>query len=220
MNNTFTIIGSTGLIGSELLKLMLNDESVHTIRLINRRPVELENEKIQQKVIDFQDETAFREAIAGSDAVFVCVGTTNKKVKGDQTAYRKVDYDIPVNAARFCAETKVGKLLIVSSIGANSKSRNFYTKLKGEMEAAVAGFDLPYTRFFRPSMLLGSRKEFRLGEAIGKALMKPLSFLMPENYKPVQAAFVAKAMLLEAKNGVSSQKVLHLKEMKQLFEVQ
>jgi uncharacterized protein YbjT (DUF2867 family) len=207
MKNTYTIIGSTGLIGSELLKLMLTDESVSTIRLINRRYLDFENNKIQQKIIDFQDERAFRDAIAGSDAVF-----------GDKTAYRKVDHDIPVNAARFCAETEVGKLLIVSSIGANSKSRNFYTKLKGEMEAAVAGFDLPNTWFFRPSMLLGARKEFRLGERIGKALMKPLSFLMPVNYKPVQAALVAKAMLLEAKGSVYGQKVVHLKEMKQLVK--
>jgi uncharacterized protein YbjT (DUF2867 family) len=218
MKNTYTIIGSTGLIGSELLKLMLTDESVSTIRLINRRYLDFENNKIQQKIIDFQDERAFRDAIAGSDAVFVCVGTTIKKVKGDKTAYRKVDHDIPVNAARFCAETEVGKLLIVSSIGANSKSRNFYTKLKGEMEAAVAGFDLPNTWFFRPSMLLGARKEFRLGERIGKALMKPLSFLMPVNYKPVQAALVAKAMLLEAKGSVNGQKVVHLKEIKQLVK--
>lgn len=220
MNNTFTIIGSTGLIGSELLKLMLNDESVPTIRLINRRFVALENDKTQQKIIDFQDEAAFRKAIAGSTAVFVCVGTTNKKVKGDQTAYRMVDYDIPVNAARYCAETKVEKLLIVSSIGANSKSRNFYTKLKGEMEEAVEGFDLPFTVFLRPSMLLGARQEFRLGEAIGKALMKPLSFLMPENYKAVQASFVAKAMLHAAKSKMSGHKVLHLKDMKQLVESQ
>ncbi len=220
MNNTFTIIGSTGLIGSELLKLLLNDESVHIIRPLNRRSVVLENDKIQQKIIDFQDEAAFREAIAGSKAVFVCVGTTSKKVKGDQNAYRKVDYDIPVKAAQYCSETKVEKLLIVSSIGASSKSRNFYTKLKGEMEEAVAGFELPSTVFFRPSMLLGARQEFRLGEAIGKALMKPLSVLLPENYKAVQAAFVAKAMLLAAKSKMSGHQVLHLKEMRQLAESQ
>ncbi len=218
MNNSFTIIGSTGLIGSELLNLMVHDESVQTIRLLNRRAVNLENAKIQQKVIDFQDESAYREAITGSEAVFVCVGTTNKKVKGDKTAYRKVDYDIPVNAARFCAETNVGKLLIVSSIGANPKSTNFYTRLKGEMEVAVSGFDLPFTGFFRPSMLLGQRNEIRLGESIGKVLMKPLNFLMPENYQAVQASFVAKAMLVAARTN-HGKKVFHLKEMKQLINV-
>ncbi|HOI32438.1 MAG: NAD(P)H-binding protein [Bacteroidales bacterium] len=219
MNETYTIIGSTGLIGNELLKLMSNDESLHTIRLVNRRSVALKNDKTQQKIIDFQDEAAFREAIAGSDAVFVCVGTTHKKVKGDQIAYRKVDYDIPVNAARYCAETKVEKLLIVSSIGADVKSRNFYTRLKGEMEAAVTGFNLPLTIFFRPSMLLGQRKEFRLGESIGKMLMKPIGFLLPENYRPVQASFVAKTMLLAAKSSMSGHKVFHLREMKQMINV-
>ena len=216
MNKTFTIIGATGLIGSELLKQMLNDESITTIRLINRRAVAIENDKIQEKIIDFQDEKSYRNAIEGSDAVFVCVGTTNKNVKGDQAAYRKVDFDIPVNAAKHCHETGVSKLLIVSSVGANSKSRNFYTRLKGEMEEAVRAIALPLTVFFRPSMLLGAREEFRLGEAIGKALMKPFSFLMPLNYQAVQAAFVAKAMLFAAKAELKGQYVFHLKEMKQL----
>src|SRR5205814_8206033 len=106
-------------------------------------------------------------------------------VKGDKTAYRKVDHDIPVNAARFCKMTGCKIFVLVSSVGANSKSKNFYFKLKGEVEDAVKQSGVETIHIMRPSMLLGKHNDFRLGEKIGQPLMKIFSFLIPSTYKPI-----------------------------------
>ncbi|MFO7615483.1 MAG: NAD(P)H-binding protein [Bacteroidales bacterium] len=215
---TATIIGSTGLIGSHLLDLLLKDESVSSLRILVRRPVETKHPKLQVMVIDFADLDAFREGIRGSDAVFCSVGTTNKKVKGDKTAYRKVDYDIPVNAARFCAETGGKQFLLVSSVGADSHSRNFYLKLKGEVEEEIRRLPIPSFSNFRPSMLLGKRNESRPLETIAQKISKPLSFLFPAKYKPIDAADVAKAMIAAAKQRNPSARIYHYREMMALAQ--
>jgi uncharacterized protein YbjT (DUF2867 family) len=100
INMTATIIGSTGLIGSYLLEELLMDDNFDTVRILIRRPVELTHPKLEKKLVDFTDAESFRLALEGSDVVFCAIGTTQKKVKGNKAAYRKVDYDIPVNAAR------------------------------------------------------------------------------------------------------------------------
>ena len=97
---TATIIGATGLIGGHLLEILKDDPAYDVIKVIVRRPVSLNHPKVKVNIIDFADEPSFRNAIADSDAVFCAVGTTNRKVNGDKTAYRKVDFDIPVDAAR------------------------------------------------------------------------------------------------------------------------
>ncbi len=196
---TATLIGVTGLTGGYLLEELLRDEYYKTVRVLVRRPLEISHPKLEKKLVDFSNEESFRLALEGSDAVFCAVGTTNKKVKGDKDAYRKVDYDIPVNAARFCKMTGCSTFVVVSSVGANSKSPNFYAKLKGGMEEAVRAVGLKSVHIMRPSMLLGDRKEFRLGEKIGKLMMTALSFLIPAKYKAVHARKVAKAMLAASK---------------------
>ena len=99
---TAIILGSSGLIGGKCLELLLNDNYYNEIRVIVRRPVEFNNPSVRTVVVDFSDKESFKSAIAGSDALFCAIGTTQKKVKGDSAAYYKVDHDIPVNAERFC----------------------------------------------------------------------------------------------------------------------
>lgn len=198
---TAALIGATGLIGGYLLEELLKDDYFDTVRILIRRPLELSHPKLEKKLVDFADSESFRLALDGSDVVFCAIGTTQKKVKGDKAAYRKVDYDIPVNAARFCKMTGCDKFIFVSSVGANSKSNNFYLKLKGEVEDAVKSVGLRSVHIMRPSMLLGDRKEFRLGEKIGTPVMKAISFLLPSKYKPIHGRDVAKAMLAAAKSG-------------------
>lgn len=211
-------MGSTGLIGSQVLDLLIKDESIVSVRILVRRPVELEHLKLQVKVIDFADLEAFREGIRGSDAVFCAVGTTNNKVKGDKMAYRQVDYDIPVCAARCCAETGGKQFLLVSSVGADKHSRNFYLKLKGEVEEAVKSLDLPSISIFRPSMLLGKRNESRPMETVAQVISKPLSFLFPSKYKPIDAASVARAMVAEAKQCKPGARIYHYQEIMALAQ--
>ena len=198
---TATLIGATGLIGSYLLNELLNDSFYDTIKIIIRKPLDITHPKLEKKIVDFNDSDSLLIAIDNSDIVFCAVGTTQRKVKGDKEAYRKVDYDIPVKAARFCKMTSCETFVLVSSIGANSKSNNFYLKLKGEVEDAVKEIGLRSVHIIRPSMLLGDRKEFRLGEKIGNPLMTALSFLLPSKYKPIHAKKVAIAMLNAAKKN-------------------
>ncbi len=191
---TATIIGATGLIGGYLLEELLKDDYYDTVRILIRRPLALTHPKLEKMLVDFADTESFYLALEGSDVVFCAIGTTQKKVKGDKEAYRKVDYDIAVNAARFCKMTGCEIFVLVSSVGANTQSNNFYLKLKGDVEDTVKAVGLRSVHIMRPSMLLGDRKEFRLGEKIGNPVMKAISFLLPSKYKPIHGRDVAKAM--------------------------
>ena len=196
---TATIIGATGLIGGYLLEQLLQDDYFDTVRILIRRPLELTHPKLEKKLVDFSDAESFRLALERSDVVFCAIGTTQKKVKGDKEAYRKVDYDITVNAATFCKLNDCETFVFVSSVGANNKSNNFYLQLKGEVEEAVKLIGLESVHVMRPSILLGARKEFRFGEKIGKGFMSALSFLVPAKYKAIQGKDVAIAMRNVAK---------------------
>ncbi len=214
---TATVLGATGLIGSQILKHLQQDDFFTHIRVLSRRPVNIPGSKVDVRVIDFTDEEEYRAAISGSDAVFCAVGTTQKNVGGDKEAYRKVDFDIPVNAARFCAESGCERFLLVSSVGADSSSSSFYTRLKGEVEDAVRSSGVHSVSVFRPSILLGERKESRPGETFGKAVMKTLSFLLPSRIKPVDAADVAAAMVVAARRGRAGFHVYTYNEIMELM---
>lgn len=196
---TATIIGATGLIGGYLLEELLKNDLYDTIRILVRRPVEFNHPKLEQKLVDFSDTESFRLALEGSDTVFCAIGTTQQKVKGDKAAYRKIDYDITVNAAKFCKLNGCETFLFVSSVGANSQSNNFYLKLKGEIEEAVKAVGLKSVYIMQPSFLVGDRKDFRLGEKIVQWVMLVFSFLIPKKYKPVKAKDVSREMVNAAK---------------------
>lgn len=214
MNNKIaTVIGSTGLVGSHIVDILKNDSGFGKIRLLVRRPVSVTDSKIEVVVIDFEDLKSFKEGITGSDAVFCAIGTTNKKVKGDRAAYRKVDYDIPVNAARFCEETGCQSFAIVSSVGADSRSNTFYLKIKGEVEDFLKESKIKSISVFRPSMLMGKRSEFRFLEEFAKVFMRPVSFLFPSQLEPVNARNVALAMIKASEKGEPGFKVYHYREI-------
>jgi uncharacterized protein YbjT (DUF2867 family) len=215
---TATIIGATGLIGGYLLEELLKDDYFDAVRILIRRPLELTHQRLEKKLVDFHDAESFRLALEGSDVVFCSIGTTQKKVKGDKAAYRKIDFDIPVNAARFCKMGGCEKFILVSSVGANSKSNSFYLKLKGEVEDAVKAVGLKTVYIMRPSMLLGDRKEYRLGEKIWTPVMKVISLLLPSKYKPVHGRDVAKAMVALAKNGKEGNNSYEFAEIKKLVK--
>lgn len=210
---TATLIGATGLIGGHLRNMLQNDIDFQRVRILVRRPLAIQHPKIEVIVLDFSDENAFRAAIKGSEMVFCSIGTTQKKVQGDKTAYRKVDFEIPTRAARLCAEEGCKQFLLVSSVGADSKSSNFYLQLKGEVEDEVRAAGVASVAIFRPSMLLGQRQEFRLGERLGQVVMSFLSFLIPSHYKAIEAVTVAKAMLSISKTKKQGFEIYHYKEM-------
>ena len=196
---TATIAGATGLIGRHLLEELLADPYFDTVRILIRRPLDINHPKLEKKIVDFNDGDSLLIALSNSDVMFSAVGTTQQNVKGDRDAYRKIDFDIPVKLARFCKMVGCEKFVLVSSIGANSSSKNFYLKLKGEVEDTIKQIGLRSLHIMQPSFLLGERKESRPGESIVKPLMRLFSFAIPGKYKAIEAQRVAKAMVAAAK---------------------
>jgi uncharacterized protein YbjT (DUF2867 family) len=213
---TATLIGATGLIGNYLLEELLKDPFFDTVRILIRRPMDKTDPKLEKKIVDFNDSDSLLEAVNNSDVVFCTIGTTQKKVEGNKDAYYKIDFDIPVNLSRFCKMTGCEKFILVSSVGANSKSNSFYLKLKGETEEAVKASGVKTIHIMRPSVLLGERSESRLGERMGKAVLTALSFLTPSKYKPIQGKDVAKAMLAVSKKSQEGYFVHENAEIKEI----
>ncbi len=203
MGRKATVLGSSGLIGNALLNYLLADDYYSEVHVIVRRSLENFHPKLRQHIIDFQNQDAYREAISGSETVFCAIGTTMKKVEGNHDDYRKVDHDIPVMAASVAADEGVFNFILVSSVGANaSNNNNFYLKLKGIVEESVSRKNIPQVQIFRPSLLLGDRKEKRFGERMAQVLAPVYSIFMlgtARDFKPVEATVVAKAMLAAAK---------------------
>lgn len=201
---TAVVVGASGLTGSYVVEELLKDEAFGLVRILLRRPVQLIHNKLQQEIVNFNDINDYTQKFGQGDIIFCCAGTTQKKVKGDKAAYEKIDFDIPVNAARIGIAKSYKKFLVVSSVGANEHASNFYLKLKGKTENAISKFEYESICFFRPSVLLGERKELRRGEKILQNGMKVLSLLLfgsLKKYRGINAADVARAMVKESKQN-------------------
>lgn len=213
---TAVVLGATGLIGNHLVQELLSDPAFSNVRILVRRPVDLSHSKLDVEVVDFQNITDFKNKLGTGDCIFCCIGTTKDKVKGDKNAYRKIDFDIPVTAARLGKEACFNTYLLVSAVGANEQAGNFYLKLKGEVEKQIKAINFRSFYAFRPSILIGRRDEFRLGETVGKIVMQALSIFLIgplSKYKGINAAQVAEAMKNEAKSSLDGSFVLHYNEM-------
>jgi uncharacterized protein YbjT (DUF2867 family) len=190
------LLGATGLVGGQLLGILLESEAYGQVVTITRKPLP-EHRKLKQVVVTQLDEMSeHNEIFVDANDVFCCLGTTIKKA-GSQAAFRKVDYDYPVLAARLAKEFGAQRFLIVTAMGANAASKIFYSRVKGEAEAAIRELQLPAVSIMRPSLLLGDRGEFRLGEAIASWLSKPLAFLLGGpllKARPIEGRTVAAVM--------------------------
>jgi uncharacterized protein YbjT (DUF2867 family) len=205
---TAVIIGATGLTGQHLTHLLLQHPAYHTVKVLVRGDFAIQHPKLHVYKTNMQDEAQLRVQLTGDD-LFCCIGTTIRKA-GSQAAFRAVDYDIPVTAARIAAQNGMKQLFVVSSLGANIHSSNFYLRTKGEMEHDVQHAGVPVTVCVRPSMLLGERKELRVGERIGQWLIRALAPLLQgswRKYRGIQAQQVAKAMVYLAQHSSHNQVV-------------
>lgn len=201
MNNkkTALISGATGLVGAECLNLLVNSDLYEKVFVLARSsPGEKkEHPKVEIIRIDF-DKLGNIEDIDRVDHIFCALGTTIKKA-GSKENFAKVDRDYPLKLARLGLELGANHYLLVSAMGANPDSKVFYNKIKGEAEAKISKLNFRSISFFRPSLLLGKREEFRLGEEISKRIMKIFDFLIPRKYKAIPAKEVAASMLYSAK---------------------
>ncbi len=216
MNKTVTLFGSTGLIGGEVLKLLINDNYFEKINIVSRIKINVDSKKIKNYIIDFSKIEDYKKVINKDHVVIASIGTTQSKVNFNKIEYRKVDYDILLNIAKACKSNKASSFSFVSSAGANEKSKNFYLKLKGEIENSIMKIGLKSCLIFRPSLLLGKRNEFRFGEIIGQKIIPLLSFLMKSDYKPIKAIDVAKSIVNESKKIITGNKIYHYSEIKNL----
>lgn len=213
MGKRAIVLGASGLIGANLVEMLCKDDYFTSVKVIVRRSIKIDHPKVTVDIIDFENQEEFRNAMKGADIVFCAIGTTRKNVKGDMAYYRKVDYDIPVNAAKYSKEWGSSHFAVVSAIGADSSKSNFYMKMKGEMEDSIKNQDILSLHIFRPSLLLGKRSEKRLLEDIGQFLMPVLSFLFPTDMKPIYGRTVAESMIYAVKNDIKGTFVYGYREM-------
>ena len=210
---TASVFGSTGLIGSYLVDFLKNDNYYDNIKVCSREDISFEEQNIINHNIDFSNYQSILSVVKNSTTIFICIGTTQSRVNGDKSEYRKIDYQIPIDVAKACKESKVKRILLVSSAGADVNGNSFYLKLKGEIENDIIKINIPSTYIFRPSLLLGNRKEFRPGEKIAQYIMPLFSFLMPRIYRPINAKKVAKSMIEYSKKPIKGYKIYHYDEI-------
>ncbi|WP_151087608.1 NAD(P)H-binding protein [Hymenobacter baengnokdamensis] len=199
MKKTALLAGATGLVGSELLPLLLASERYAKVIVVGRRPVSFEHPKLTQVTTELDQLEDVRLRLIADD-VYCCLGTTIRQA-GSQSAFYKVDFLYVVKLAALTAANFAAQFLVVSSLGADVDSRFYYSRVKGEMEAAVRQTPFRAIHIFRPSLLLGERAQPRLGERLGAvvlSLVKPLLRGGWRKYRPVAAATVAQAMLRAA----------------------
>jgi uncharacterized protein YbjT (DUF2867 family) len=190
------VFGSTGLVGSALVDELINSESFSLVKLFVRKKSGNTHAKVQEIEVNFDKLSLVASDISG-DMLYICLGTTMAKA-GSKEAFYKVDYTYCYEAARLSAENRVGQVVLISSLGADPTSMVYYSKVKGEIERDISKLNFDGVNIVRPSLLLGDRKENRLGEKIFIAVTKflPFIFIGPlKKYRPIHVVDVAKAML-------------------------
>lgn len=196
MVSNVLVVGATGLVGSHLVELLIKDERFDLIHIFVRNKTEYSHSKIIEYIVDFENLEYYFQNINVS-IIYCCIGTTIK-IAGTQRNFEKVDFDIPISLALIAKANKINSFVVVSSIGANANSSSFYLRTKGKMEKELINIGISNTKIFRPSMLLGKRKENRILEKIGSSIFTTLAPLLLGNiskYRPIHAKILTKSMI-------------------------
>ena len=213
---TAVLLGATGLVGSALLKQLIDDPEYIRIITIVRKPFKINHPKIKQMVVDFNKPESFKDHIKG-DVLFSSFGTTIKKAGNKKNQY-KIDFTYQYEVAKDAAENGIKHYVLVSSAGADPKSKIFYSRIKGELDQEVSHLNFDHITILRPSILDGNRKEKRSGEQIGLKIMNALLPSLPvlKKYRPIKDSIVASAM----RNAVSlNNNKYKIYELEQIFDL-
>lgn len=216
-NKKALIIGATGLIGNELVKLLLKSDYYQKIYVLVRRETGLSNDKLEKILANFDDLEESLKSIQVDD-IYNCLGTTIKKA-GSKEEFYKVDFTYPIEIARIMKKNGSGTFLNVSALGAKKGSIIFYNRVKGELEDALQNTGFSSLVIFRPSLLLGDRKEKRTGEDIAKKTYKVLDkiFVGPfKKYSGIKGQTVAYAMFEMAKRNPQGLTILESDKIKEV----
>ena len=207
------LVGATGLVGRECLRLLLADGGFNRIVAVARRPLspDVRSPKLETHVIDFDHLNEYEEFFS-VDAIICALGTTIRQA-GSRTRFRTVDYEYPLAFARLGRRHGCRHFLVVSALGANARSRVFYNRVKGELEDSLRALGYPRLTIVRPSLLLGPRAELRLGEEVAKRVTRWLGPLVPRAFRPVEARMVATTLVHAAHADGSGIRVIESGEI-------
>ena len=203
------VVGATGLVGAEIVRQLAADDTVARVVAAARRFPEGLPARVEAHVVDF-DRLTDHEPLFAVDQIFCALGTTIKQA-GSQAAFRKVDFDYPLNVARLGLKNGARHFLLVSALGANSESGIFYNRVKGELEDQLRPLGYRAVTIARPSLLIGARKEFRLIERLGAVIGE----VVPGRYRPVRAEAVARSLVTAARIDAPG---LHIIESEEIRE--
>ena len=210
---TALIAGATGVVGRELLTLLLAEPRYSRVHVLSRRSLAHEEPKLEVHEVDF-DELNNHSKLFYVDDVFCCLGTT-MKTAGSKAAFEKVDYQYVVNLARLANQAHARRFIMISAVGASTKSAAFYSRVKGRAERDVRDVGPPTIHIVRPSLLMADREENRPGEEIAQKLMPAINPLLAgplKRYRGVSAKTVAETMLRLALDGPEGRQVHHFFE--------
>lgn len=213
---TAIILGATGLTGGILLEKLLKDDRYSKIKLLSRSSTGVKNDKIEEHLINLLELDKMETDFTG-DEVFCCIGTTQAKTPNEETYY-KIDYGIPVTAAKLAKKNNIQRFMVISALGADPESRFFYNRTKGEMERDVLKQNIPDTYIFQPSLIGGKRKEKRPFEAAWKKVMSVGNhFLIGplKKYRSIHPEKIADAMIYVANNKYAATRI----ESKEIQEI-
>ncbi len=216
MNKTAIVFGATGLVGSELLYHLIKDIRYRAVKVFTRRELHIEHIKVIEKIVEVEKVEDYNDFIKGDD-LFICIGTTRRKA-GSIERMEAIDRYLPVKIAKAALQNGVKNIAVVSSIGADPESRNYYYRIKGQMENDIQSLDFSRKIILRPSILLGKRHQIRLLESVGKALVRGLGFLLSgkkRKYRGIRASDVALAMVREI-NNVNSKVIYESDEIENI----
>jgi len=197
------VIGATGMVGIQLIQSLIKNKNYSEILSLVRRPSGFTNPKLTEQVINFDEPETWKKQVTG-DVLFSTLGTTIAQAKTKEAQY-KVDFTYQYTVAKIAAENGVTHYVLISSAGANSKSKIFYTKMKGELEKEVQKLPFEIISIIKPSVLVGDRIQNRPGEKMAYTLLNILNKIgFFKRYRPIHAIIVAKAMIVAAETKQSS----------------
>ncbi len=196
MKLTANVIGATGLVGQQLVSLLLKNDRFEKIRIFVRRDSGIRHTKLEQQIVDFGKCETWEKQVSG-DILFSALGTTLKQA-GSKKRQFEIDYTYNLNFAKAAKTNGIENYVLVSSLGANSKSILFYPRMKGELDEAVSSIGFQNLVILRPSSLIGHRNDKRISEMISVPVTKFLTKFVLRKFKPIHSLTVAKAMI----NGV------------------
>ncbi len=206
------LLGATGLVGRECLRLLVENDTFARVVVLTRRPLgsDLASPKVEAHVVDFDHLTA-AAAFFGVDQIICALGTTIGQA-GSRDRFRTVDLVYPLTAAHLGIERKVSHFLLVSALGADSGSLIFYNRIKGQLEDAVSSLSYRSLTIARPSILVGKRDHPRTGERIAAGL----GFVFPPCLRPIKASDVARALVHQAILDEPGRRVLMSNELRKI----